>query len=123
MVCTRYLFLTAGALIALYGLYLLARTVMLLIVGVRTRAMIYNFPGSITHIEYTAGDKRIEKRFRRQLTPQEDEVLPEHRSVQLLYHPKKPGFYVIDSAWSLAGEPLTGLAVGGLTLYAALHII
>ena len=112
----------AGSLATLYGLYLLARTVLLLIVGIRTKAMISNPPGSSPRIRYTAGDKLIQKRFRRQLSNNDEEVLPNYSSVEIYYHPKRPGFYVIRSTWSLAGEPFICLAVGFGCLYGGLHI-
>ena len=122
MLSNQYLFVIAGVLATLCGLYLLARTLLLLIVGIRTKAMISNPPGSFPQIKYTAGDKLIEKRFRRQLSNDDEEVLPAYRSVDILYHPQKPRFYVIRSAWSLAGEPLICLVVGLGSLYAGLHI-
>ena len=122
MLSNRYLFVIAGSLATLYGLYLLARTLLLLIVGVHTKAMISNPPGSTPRIRYTAGDKLIEKRFRRQLSHNEEEVLPNYSSVEIYYHPKRPRFYVIRSTWSLAGEPFIYLMVGLGSLYGGLQI-
>ena len=94
MLSNQYLFLIAGLPATLYGLYLLARTLLLLIVGVRTRAMISSPPDSFPQIKYTAGDELIEKRFRRQLSNDDEE------SIAGLYRPvdtystipKKPPF-------------------------------